>query len=245
LLPAAGSVIAASMRAIPPSGSDSSFPGGGIDRGNPALRQAISEAIDREQLRLAQLLHDSVCQSLTGVQMLARVIARKLQATAPEAADEVAELDHLLQQAVSEVHEAIHGLRLAEIPPGGLVAALRALARETSARVPCELESPPAIKFSASFTPSHLCQIAEVAISYALRRTGVSRIFVSLQEESGALTLSITDDAHSSALGGKRRVEDLFSWHVLQRRAEAIGARLETESTRAGTRLTCRLSPAR
>src|SRR5688572_11263765 len=127
------------MRAIPPSGSDSSFLGGEIDRGNPEWRKAVSEAVDREQLRLAQLLHDSVCQSLTGVQMLARVIARKLQATAPETGDEVAELDHLLQQAVSEVHEAIHGLRLPEIPPDGLVAALRTLARETSAQVPCEL----------------------------------------------------------------------------------------------------------
>ena len=206
---------------------------------DPKLRRIVSEAIDQEQHRLAQLLHDSVCQSLTGVQMLARVIARKLQTIAPAAAGEVGELDHLLQQAASELHELVHGLRLTEVAPDGLISALRTLAREISERIVCELKFPPTIEFADSYIPSQLFQSAQVAIRYALRRANVSRIVVSLVLEHGGLKLLISDDAPQSDRPDDRSVEGLFSWHVLLRRAEAIGASLKIKSSSTGTCVTC------
>lgn len=88
-----------------------------LAKAEAALAKERVEATNREQARLAQALHDSVCQSLSGVYLLARVIARKIE-TPPQAAEEMKELCEMLNRASKELNDLVRWLRPATINSG-------------------------------------------------------------------------------------------------------------------------------
>ncbi len=75
------------------------------------LEGGIRAAAEREQQRLAQALHDTISQSLTGIHLMAEVLARKHAATAPEAAADLAELSEIILGSTFELHRLITSLR--------------------------------------------------------------------------------------------------------------------------------------
>jgi signal transduction histidine kinase len=185
----------------------------------PSQERAIIAAIDGEQQLLAQALHDTVCQSLSGMNILATIIARKLQATTPELASEVAQLSQLILEAGEQVQGFVRWLRPPEIGSTGLIFALQELARETSKRVPCEVKSPARAATLAPHTAAHLYNIAQGAVSHAVERPGVTRIVITLRAGNAAYTLTMQHNGHAADGAISPSSERRFGWEVLQRRA--------------------------
>lgn len=69
-----------------------------------ALERAVLEAAGKERRRLAQELHDTVCQSLSGIELVAGVLVRKFGETSPDAARQLARLAGMIHGAVQELH---------------------------------------------------------------------------------------------------------------------------------------------
>ncbi len=74
-----------------------------------------SKTIQEEQRRIAQTLHDTVSQTLTGAYLQAVVISRKLQGNGSEAAADAARLAETVHQAVVELQAVSRQLQ--PLPP--------------------------------------------------------------------------------------------------------------------------------
>ena len=68
------------------------------------LQQAAAR---EERQKIAQTLHDTVCQSLNGANLEAAVLFRSLEAKRPEGAPDPNVLRGMLRQAVNEMHEVL------------------------------------------------------------------------------------------------------------------------------------------
>ena len=60
---------------------------------------------------MAQLLHDTICQELTGIELFAHAAARQHRDAAPEAGRQFAELATLLGRATQGLTEIMRSLR--------------------------------------------------------------------------------------------------------------------------------------
>lgn len=216
----------------------------------PAVRteippfQAALSATGREQQRLAQTLHDTVCQSLNGVHLLASVLARKLHASQAETAGEASELCRLLKDAAGELHELAASLGSADLEGRGLAHSLEQMARTVEPRMACETRCDATITLSDHPTAEHLYQIAREAVGNALAHSGASRLEITLSRQpSGEVLLVVQDDGRGiqQAPAAEERITGL---EMARYRAALIGARLEIASEQnLGTIVTCRLPP--
>ena len=64
-----------------------------------------------EQRRIAQALHDTVSQTLTGTYLWALVTVRKLEESGSDSAGDVARLAEMLHQAVDELQGVVRLLQ--------------------------------------------------------------------------------------------------------------------------------------
>jgi len=203
--------------------------------------RAAVEAIDCEQYRLAQILHDTICQSLSGIALLTRVALRKLESASPQAAQgaaDVAELGRAIASASSEIHGLVRSLR----PTGGHspnpVPALADLREAVSRIIPCDLDVPEPILLPDPFAATQFVQIARQAANDALGHAGVSRISISLRAQDRQVILTIRDDCPS--LDRQPAAELRHNLKLMRLRASAIGATLTT-SCQQGATVVCTL----
>jgi signal transduction histidine kinase len=219
------------------------------------LERAVIEAIDNERRGVAKILHNTVCQSLSGAGLLCRVALRKAEAHCPGDGAELADLGRVIGGAVTEIHDLLRWLR----PPGGdeegmpdLAAALRELGDSISRKVRCEVEAPAKLTVHDEFTATQLLQIARQAANDAMGRAGVGRITVTLSAEDQRVTLSVRDDGESPATEATRGALD--GAEMMRLRASAIGAILTnryesplstTQGETDGTTIVCTLPQAR
>ncbi len=77
----------------------------------PILTASAAAAVQAERKRIAQALHDTVAQTLTGTYLQALVIARKLEASGSGSAADVARLTETIHRAVVELQEVARGLQ--------------------------------------------------------------------------------------------------------------------------------------
>ncbi len=74
-------------------------------------RTASAAAVQAERRRIAQALHDTVSQTLTGTYLQAIVTARKLEASDSEGVDDVTRLTEMIHRAVVELTDVIRQLQ--------------------------------------------------------------------------------------------------------------------------------------
>ncbi|MBV9128449.1 MAG: hypothetical protein JO117_10220 [Verrucomicrobia bacterium] len=74
-------------------------------------------ALRRERRRIAQALHDTVCQELTGIGLLVNAAAYRYRALSPEAEQKLREIAELIQRASTTLSQFTQALR--GPPPGG------------------------------------------------------------------------------------------------------------------------------
>lgn len=75
----------------------------------------VSDAVRRERQRIAQLLHDTVCQSISGAALEAAVLSRALETEGSKAAATGNALRKMIRHAAVEIQRI--ALSLQEGPP--------------------------------------------------------------------------------------------------------------------------------
>ena len=79
------------------------------------LERAQRLAVAKERQRIAQALHDHLCQHLLGAAFAARALANSLDPASPAAA-EAGELARLMNAAVQQTRDIVRGLNPADAP---------------------------------------------------------------------------------------------------------------------------------
>jgi two-component system sensor histidine kinase UhpB len=203
--------------------------------------RTVLEAIDAEQQRLAQSLHDTVCQSLTGMNILAGLIARKLKAIAPEISDEVAELRDLIGQTSEEVHDMVRWLRPPALADGGLLFALQELAEEISKRLPCSFSASGGPISIDAYVSAQLFHIVQTVLQDSIGGSGTTKIAITAEVSERQIALAVEHDAATGTSSDERPAKTHVAWQITERRAAAIGATISAIPGGRGHLVECHL----
>lgn len=202
------------------------------------VEREILDVIEQEQLRIAQELHDTICQSLSGLRLSTAALRRKHGATAGGGLmEEFTRIDESAGKSVGELHDLIQSLQPVEIQPSELSDALEGLAREICGAVRCEYRCVGRPVAEDVFTASQIYRIARAAVRCAARRETTKRISITWQEGPKGRVLAISTEPPALART-ESSIQRAFGWKLLQRRAKAIGGELMIDPDGASVTLT-------
>jgi len=161
------------------------------------LELEVLRIADEERRRIGQDLHDGLGQQLTGIGLLARGLARQLEADGSPAADEAYEITEFIKEADEYARGLARGLVPVELEANGLAAALTRLAAtaERLFDIACSVEVVGTDAGIASVPhPTHLFRIAQESVSNAVRHGRASRVDITLSVGKEQVRLRVHDD---------------------------------------------------
>jgi signal transduction histidine kinase len=213
-------------------------------------QRTVALGAERERVRVARELHDSLAKTVEGLAMSASVLPSRCRRDPDAAAALARELAADARRAALEARMLMTDLRPGAAPVESLAEALRARVSTFAERsgIPIELiDDSPAGDGPVSPQAAHeLLRIVGEAMTNAVTHGDASRLEVALRpDHDGGLVVSVSDDG-----GGLRDPVDLealkaaghFGLAGMEERARTIGATLLIESRDGGTAVSVRLS---
>ena len=192
--------------------------------------QEILDIAGRERRGIGRDLHDGLGQELTGVALMLRGLAGRVQERFPEAAASIQEITDVVNRSIENARSLARGL-LPVRDTGGLAPALQELASRSrdlyGLEVDVHLEVSPEDHFSEP-EANHLYRIAQEALTNAARHGHASRVEIALSATHHAFLLCVSDD-------GEGMAEDAAPYtgmglNIMKYRAGMIGAKFEIVS---------------
>jgi signal transduction histidine kinase len=205
------------------------------------LEHEIVRAGDREQMRIGQDLHDSVCQSLAALDCATECLKTELENSGLAQAATAQQIQKLLRETTIEARNLARGLVPVSVEPDGLVTALSGLVTTMSAlrHAAIKFESQGEIEIQDPDVATHLYRIAQEALSNATRHANASQITVSLSGGDRSLHIVVSDDGCGSSTQPR---PDGMGWRTMRYRAKLIGAEIKVETLpMGGTTVRCSL----
>lgn len=187
-------------------------------------------ATQEERRRLAREIHDGVAQDVAALGYA--VDQLQSASSLDDAREQAGWIRKEITRVVEELRLSIFDLRAQVQTTQSLGAALAGYAQEISATLKPTLHV--RIDESASrlapLVEAELFRIAQEAITNARRHSGAQNIWLTCRVAPPVAELSVADDGR----GIRNRRRDAFGLHVMQERAERIGAELRIEKREGG-----------
>ena len=206
------------------------------------LERQILEIAEEERMRIGQDLHDDLCQRLAAIGLKCGMIHGVLENENHIQAESMKSVIRELREASSLTRSIAKGLAPVSLEAEGLMAELMYFTEITAERfqLTCQFDCPELIEVSNATIASNIFRIAQELVNNAAKHARPSRILVGLYYEIGGLRLEVTNDGKPFYHPKRRR--DGMGLHLIQFRADAIGAALEYfpgDSPDGGTRVAC------
>jgi PAS domain S-box-containing protein len=203
------------------------------------LEGEILEISDREQQQLGRELHDGICQHLTAVAFMAHSVAARLKNHRVIEIEDIEKIGQLIQEGANDARDIARSLHSLDVDSVEFMPALRDLVSRKIWRTPCRLEVEASLDVS-DHAASQLFRIVREAIINANKHARARVITVKVAESRDETVVSISDDG--VGIRGNRRKKGGMGFHIMNYRAQSIGARLEIRAIRPhGTRVSCYL----
>jgi len=212
------------------------------------LERALLEAVSREQDRIGNDLHDGLGQELTGIALMLRCLAGRLQAEHGSAPPEIEGITRLLNNAVENTRSLARGLSPVQLERGGLRDALEGLAMHARNVYGVKAEFtdklPPTAYVDAEVA-NHLYRIAQEAVTNAVKHGRAGAVRLHLSAARNKLRLTIADDgcgmaATQSDSRSEQRVNQGMGLRIMRYRARIARGDVRFECGQpSGTRVIC------
>jgi len=192
------------------------------------LEREILDVSSRERQSIGRDLHDGLGQELTGVALMLRGLATRIEKRLPPSVAQVNEIVGLVNQSIETARGLARGLLPVSTDNGGLPSALRTLAERSRDlyRFPVNFRSEVTTEMPLSETcASHLYRIAQEALTNAARHGRATAVDVLLRVSALNFLLEIVDNGIGAAAGG--RSASGMGLKIMKYRASMIGARFE------------------
>ncbi len=190
------------------------------------LEQEILAVSSRERHTIGRDLHDGLGQELTGIALMLRGLATRIQARCPDVVENVNEIVALVNQSIESARSLARGLLPVRTDNGGIAFALRTLAARSrdvyglDVTFRCETcEEPDLSEASAS----HLYRIAQEALTNASRHGGADRVDIFLSMAKTQFALRISDNG--SGIDDRAKATSGMGLKIMKYRAHMIGAK--------------------
>ena len=205
------------------------------------LERAILQAVNREQYRIGNDLHDGLGQELTGIALMLRGVAGRLTAEYPAVLPEIEGITRLVSNAIENTRALARGLSPVNLERGGLQDALEGLAMHAmdlyGVHVSFSHRAPTGRLLNAEIA-NHLYRIAQEAVSNAVRHGKARSIRLHLNIVRAKVRLTITDDG----IGMPEAALDAagMGLKTMRYRARMMGGEVQFERAEpTGTRIVC------
>ncbi|HSO10567.1 MAG TPA: GAF domain-containing sensor histidine kinase, partial [Desulfoprunum sp.] len=187
-------------------------------------RQIMAVSLE-ERSKVGRDLHDDLGSHLSGVEMLATVLQRKLEADAPDKARQLQRIRNLIQEAIEKTRRLARGLYPVHIIEQGLEAAIEELIVEVESLfyVECTLSFNSPKDAIDNNEATHIYYIIREAVFNAARHGKAKNIMITISKGAGHLSVTISDDGDGIAEAAQHQGMGL---HTMKYRAKAIGASL-------------------
>lgn len=206
------------------------------------LRRRVLETSDLERRRLAQDLHDSLGQSLTGLHLGVASVRRTTERDGTAKVEAILFISGAIRDARLVCEQIVLGLSPLHSTDGDVIAALRRLPAQLPPgvrdRLTIEIRAETALRLPLPMR-EHLYQIAREAVNNSLKHAEATRISVTLIVDTATISLTIEDDgigihpARGRATG--------LGLQSLGLRATALRGRLQLQCRSGrGTTVICR-----
>jgi len=193
------------------------------------LQEQILAAGESERARVAQDLHDGLCQLLLGIRFKMELLRRQLEERSLPGVNRLRALARLLDRATDEARGLARGLHPVEATPNGLMNALQELADSTSHlfNVNCQCLLPGTVMVTEYVVANHLFRIAQEAVTNAIKHGHATNISIELTREEKQLVLTVWNNgspvSEHAGPGG-------LGLRTMDYRAAQIGATIELVS---------------
>ena len=205
------------------------------------LERAILEAVNREQYRIGNDLHDGLGQELTGIALMLRGVAGRVATEYAPILPEIESITRLVSNAIESTRALARGLSPVNLERGGLQDALEGLAMNAAEIYGVQIACTHRLGGSRPLTAelaNHLYRIAQEAVRNAVRHGQARSIRLHLHGARAKVRLTITDDG----TGMPPQAEDApgLGLKIMRYRARILGGEVRFErSTPNGTRIVC------
>ena len=204
------------------------------------LEREVLEISAHEQTRIGQELHDDICQWLSGVALLAGVLAQGLAQEDPKHSHAAREIADYTKHTLNALRMLARGLTPAVIQSEGLPGALHQLAANTEDlfRIHCAFECATGVSVKNELASLHLYRIAQEAVTNAVRHGGAGEVGIFLRTDQGRISMLIRDDGCGMPETPPKTTG--MGLRTMQYRAGIIGAAIEVRpAPGGGTEVVC------
>jgi signal transduction histidine kinase len=161
-----------------------------------ASRARLVAASDEARRRFERDLHDGIQQRLVSVALELRSAEAIAQSDSEELAEQLTHVGKGLADALDDLRELSRGIHPAILSEGGLVPALKGLARRSA--VPVQLDLAIADRFAERVEIGAYYVVSE-ALTNAAKHARASKVEVHARARDGVLELKIDDDGVGGA----------------------------------------------
>jgi PAS domain S-box-containing protein len=163
------------------------------------LEKQVLEISDHERRRIAQDLHDGLCQHLAATEFATQLLTDTLAQQSSPQATEARQIVGFIQRAMTQAHEIAHGLHPVEIGPGGLIAALGDLSASVQNlfHIACVVKANGAADLFDDFDDkeaTHIYRIVQEAVANAIKHGKPSQILIELSAQDERIVLTVNDN---------------------------------------------------
>jgi signal transduction histidine kinase len=191
------------------------------------MERQVAEISDREQRRIGQDLHDTLCQQLVSIAFAGELLRDKLERHKLPEAGQAEHIVEMINDGISQARHLARGLYPVRLEVEGLASGLEELAETTQVRsgVTCQFSCEEQIMMHDTVAANNLYRIAQESINNALKHGHCRNISIGLGAVDEEVILTVKDDGvgfpenmeHSSGMG----------LHIMNYRAKLIGASLD------------------
>ena len=209
-----------------------------------SLEKEVMRVSDTERERISQDLHDSLGQTLTGVNLLCQALQKKLSDKSLLEAADAKKIGDLAAYATRVAKQAIQGLSPVSRMESGLALALEDLTRTTEEihKVPCSFLYTSDISLPDHQSETQVYRILQEAINNAVKHADPSKIDVSYRK-NGDKHQFVVQDVSGKGNGTERKARAKngtgMGLSIMRYRSTLIGASLNIEHNESGTCVTC------
>lgn len=198
------------------------------------LEREILEISGREQRRIGQDLHDSLCQHLAGIGFMGKVLERKTATQQLIKPEDVLEIVDLIDQAITLTRGFARGLNPVRLEADGLMMALIELASnmEKFFGIACTFTCDRPILLSDNAAATHLYRIVQEALNNAIKHGKADKVTISMKQDGDTCVLTVEDNG--IGIGNTASQGKGMGLNIMQYRASMIGAVLEIKNSAAG-----------
>ncbi len=215
------------------------------------LEREILDISQNERQKIAMALHDDLCPQLIGIEVMTKMLSRRLERGESDPAQEArrtSEIRTLIREAIEKTRTLSKGLSPVNLEDRRFDQSLEALALyvKNLFNINCTLDAgnyrdsgsdPP---FSDNNTATHVYYIVHEAVHNAVKHAGCTAIHIAAARDSGGVKLVVTDNGKGYDPQADQTCG--MGLKIMSYRAGRINGRLEiSASPETGTRVTLEL----